>query len=233
MRAAYVVDAPDARDMTLSPDLKAINALDLHDIELTAPTSDAFATGLMADRQKQPQEIRQAREKIGAFIRDAQHVVQSDSGHHHSSFFASTYAASIEPARIMQGQLEALQLLAEGKDQQALEQLRLAVAEEDKLPVGYGPPVPVKRSAELLGEVYLREGDAQNAMRLFQLPLLRYPNRAASLAGLHAAAQRAGDAVTAAKAMQTLQSIQSAGAHPYLAWNSLPCKNCAAPEDRP
>jgi tetratricopeptide (TPR) repeat protein len=227
MRAAYIVDAPDAHEMVLAPELKAINTLDLHEIELTAPASDAFADGLSADRQRQPQEVLQAREKIDAYIQHAQHLVQGHGGHQHSSFFSSTYASSIAPAHIMESQLEALGLLADGKDQDALDLLQQAVAEEDKLPVGYGPPVPVKPSAELLGEVYLREGDPQNAMRLFQLALLRYPNRAASLAGLQAAAHRSGDEATAAKATQTLQAIQGDGAHPYLAWEALPCANCA------
>ena len=227
MRAAYIVDAPDAHEMLLAPALKAINTLDLHDIELTAPASDAFANGLIADRQRQPQETVQAREKIDAYIQHAQHLIQGHGGHQHSSFFSSTYASSIAPAHIMESQLEALHLLAEGKDQDALEKLEHAVAEEDKLPIGYGPPVPVKPSAELLGEVYLREGDPQNAMRMFQLALLRYPNRAASLAGLQAAAHRSGDEATAAKAMQTLRTMQGDGAHPYLAWEALPCANCA------
>ena len=137
------------------------------------------------------------------------------------------------PARIMQNQLAAIELLADGKDQDALDRLQTAVAEEEKLPVGYGPPVPVKPSAELLAEVYLREGDAQNAIRLFQLALLRYPNRAASLAGLQAAARRAGDPQTADKAAQALHAIQGDGVRPYLAWASLPCRNCSSLQSPP
>jgi tetratricopeptide (TPR) repeat protein len=224
MRAAYIVDAPDADEMLRSPDLKAINALDLHAVELTAPASDAFASGLVAIRQRQ--STRQTSQHIAALIREAQLGIRNDTGHHHTSFFASNYASSIAPARIMQNQLEALQLLADGKDQDAFDRLQTAVAEEEKLPVGYGPPVPVKPSAELLAEVYLREGDAQNAMRLFQLALLRYPNRAASLAGLQAAARRAGDQQTADKAAQALHAIQGDGVTPNLAWASLPCRHC-------
>jgi tetratricopeptide (TPR) repeat protein len=231
MRAAYVVDAPDAGEMTRTSELKNINSLDLHGVELTAPSSDAFATGLIALQQRQP--MQQASQTIETLIHEAQLGLRNDAGHHHSSFFASSYASSIAPARIMQGQLEALQLLADGKDQDALDRLQTAVADEEKLPVGYGPPVPVKPSAELLAEVYLREGDAQNAVRLFQLALLRNPNRAASLAGLKAAAQRAGDQQTADKAMQALRAIQGDGVRPYLAWASLPCRNCPPRQNQP
>ena len=104
MRAAYIVDAPDAHEMMRAPELKAINTLDLHKIELTAPASDAFADGLIADRQRQPQEALQAREKIDAYIQHAQHLIQGHGGHQHSSFFSSTYASSIAPAHIMESQ---------------------------------------------------------------------------------------------------------------------------------
>lgn len=231
MRAAYVVDAPDADEMSRAHELKNLNALDLHGVELTASSSNAFASGLIAIRQKQP--MRQADEQIETLIHETQLGIQSDGGHHRSSFFASSYVSSIAPARIMQNQLEALQLLADGKRQEALDRLQAAVAEEEKLPVGYGPPVPVKPSAELLAEVYLREGDAQNAIRMFQLGLLRYPNRAASLAGLQAAARRAGDQQTADKAAQALRAIQGDAGHPYVGWQSLPCNGCISLQGPP
>lgn len=231
MRSAYIVDAPDAGEMTHAPDLKDINSLDLRGVELTASSSDAFATGLLAMRQQQ--SLGQTSQQIETLIHETQLGIRNDAGHHHSSFFASSYASSVAPARIMQNQLAAIELLADGKDQDALDRLQTAVAEEEKLPVGYGPPVPVKPSAELLAEVYLREGDAQNAIRLFQLALLRYPNRAASLAGLQAAARRAGDPQTADKAAQALHAIQGDGVRPYLAWASLPCRNCSSLQSPP
>jgi tetratricopeptide (TPR) repeat protein len=228
MRAIYIVNAPNWQEISTSPDLKGIESLDLHNVELTAPANNLFATGLMAVRQKQSDKVKQVIGELAALIQDTQQTIQSlsvqgDVSHHHDSFFTSAYASSIKPAQVMQAQLEALQLLAEGKDEDALNQLQDAVGAEDQLPAGYGPPVPVKPSAELLGEVYLRAGLAQNAMRAFQMALLRYPNRAASLAGLSEAARLAGDRETASRTQVALSTLQHGVSHRYQGWKQLPC----------
>jgi tetratricopeptide (TPR) repeat protein len=213
MRATYIVDAPDAPRIDSYADLKGINSIDLTGVELTAPASNLFATGLMASRSKQFDQTRKAIDDLGNFIVVTQNadkaVGAAPKGHQHTSFFTSSYESSISPAKIAQSQLQALQLLAKGKNQDAIDMLQEDVAAEDVLPAGYGPPVPVKPSSELLGEVYLLNGRAQNAMRMFQLTLIRYPNRAASLKGLAKAARLAGDPETASKAQQELRAIQS------------------------
>jgi hypothetical protein len=128
----------------------------------------------------------------------------------------------------MQTELKAMQLLADGQGFEAIDRLIDAAAEEDKLPIGYGPPVPVKPSVELLGEVYLRLGRPVNAMRAFQVALLRYPNRAASLVGLSEAAKLAGDRGEAAKADEELRAMGSDGTHRYQSWKEWQCKGCIA-----
>jgi hypothetical protein len=64
-------------------------------------------------------------------------------------------------------------------------------------------------------------------MRSFQLALLRYPNRAASLVGLSEAARLAGDRDTAAKAEGQLRAVQSGVTNHYQAWKQLPCRTCS------
>jgi tetratricopeptide (TPR) repeat protein len=231
MRASYIVNAPTWKDISTSVDLKGIDAIDLRGVELTAPANSVFATGLAAVRQKQPEQVKRAIGDIGELIKKTQHETQddagkTDAGHHHDSFFTSSYAASIKPAQVMQAQLEALQLLANGKVEEAINQLQAAVGDEEQLPVGYGPPDPVKPSAELLGEVYLRAGHPQSAMRAFQWALLRYPKRAASLVGLSEAARLAGDHETAAKAEQELGAMQHGVSGRFQAWKQLPCGAC-------
>jgi tetratricopeptide (TPR) repeat protein len=231
MRASYIVNAPTWKDISASVDLKGIDAIDLRGVELTAPANSVFATGLAAVRQKQPEQVKRAIGDIGELIKKTQHETQddagkTDAGHHHDSFFTSSYAASIKPAQVMQAQLEALQLLANGKVEEAINQLQAAVGDEEQLPVGYGPPDPVKPSAELLGEVYLRAGHPQSAMRAFQWALLRYPKRAASLVGLSEAARLAGDHETAAKAEQELGAMQHGVSGRFQAWKQLPCGAC-------
>ena len=235
MRASYIVNAVNWQDIYNAPDLKDIESIDLKGVELTAPANNTFATGLAAIRQKRPEEVKRAIGDIEEFIKNTQHATQgdaaqTDAGHHHDSFFTSSYASSIKPAQVMKAQLEALQLLADGKVEDAIDQLQVAVGDEEKLPVGYGPPAPVKPSAELLAEVYLRAGHPQSAMRAFQWALLRYPNRAASLVGLTEAARLAGDHETAAKAEKELSAMQHGVAGRFQAWKQLPCRTCTAPD---
>ena len=233
MRAAYIVNAPDWQDIATSPDFKALQSLDLKGIEMTAPAANMFADGLIAIRQNKPDDATPIIGNFDTAIKATQNATQSDAtsamseGHHHDSFFTGAYATSIKPAQVMQDQLKALQLLAQGKNDDALNTLQQAVGVEDKLPAGYGPPMPVKPSTELLGEVYLRAGLPQNAMRAFQMSLLRYPNRAASLAGLSTAARLAGDQVTASKAQAQLHAMRIGSVPVYEAWHQLPCQTCA------
>jgi tetratricopeptide (TPR) repeat protein len=233
MRASYIVNAVNWKDIQNSADLKNIESMDLQGVELTAPANNMFATGLAAARQNRPEDVKRAIDDIGAMVKNTQHATQddasqADTGHHHDSFFTSSYASSIKPAQVMKSQLEALQLLAAGKIEDAINQLQTDVGDEEKLPVGYGPPAPVKPSAELLGEVYLRAGHPQSAMRAFQWALLRYPKRAASLVGLSEAARLAGDRETSAKADEELSGMQLGAAGRFEAWKQLPCRACPA-----
>jgi tetratricopeptide (TPR) repeat protein len=224
MKASYVVDAPNWREVSMS--------LDLEGIELTAPTSDLFASGLASLRENHT-DMDSTIKQIGDLVAGRQKASEETGGHdmHHDvSFFTSFYTTSVSPARIMQGELQAMQLLAEGNDIEAVNRLIDAAAEEDKLPIGYGPPVPVKPSEELLGEMYLRLGRPVNAMRAFQVALIRYPNRAASLIGLSEAAKLSGDRETAAKAGNKLRDMRIDNGNRYQAWKAWPCKDCAPPK---
>ncbi|MGF7179013.1 hypothetical protein [Tunturiibacter psychrotolerans] len=221
MRASYVVDAQNWKEVNMS--------LDLDGIELTAPTSDLFASGLASLRENHT-DMQPTIKQIGDLVADRQKASEELKGHdmHHDvSFFTSFYITSISPAKIMQGELQAMQSLAEGNDIEAVNRLIDAAAEEDKLPIGYGPPVPVKPSEELLGEMYLRLGRPVNAMRAFQVALIRCPNRAASLIGLSEAANLSGDRETAAKADDKLRDMGIDNGNRYQAWKVWPCKDCA------
>lgn len=219
-RASYAVDAPNWKEVNMSLDLKGI--------ELTAPTSDLFASGLNALRERQT-NMQPVIKQIGDLVDSRQHASKGMPGHHDVSFFTSFYTNSIAPARIMQTQLQAMQLLAEGKGLDAVSHLIDAAAAEDKLPIGYGPPVPVKPSMELLGEVYLKLGRPENAMRAFEVALIRYPNRAASLMGLSEAARLAGDRTTETKVDAQLQAIRGNVTANGDGWKQWPCKGCSTP----
>jgi tetratricopeptide (TPR) repeat protein len=89
----------------------------------------------------------------------------------------------------------------------AVASLRRAAALEDAMPFEFGPPVTVKPSHELLGEVLLQAGRPRGAEVEFTSALRLAPKRARSLIGLARAATAAGDQSTAARAGADLQSI--------------------------
>ena len=64
---------------------------------------------------------------------------------------------------------------------------------EEALGPPSGPPGLIKPSHELYGELLLRAGKPQAAAEMFQVALLRQPNRARSLLGAARAAKQSGN----------------------------------------
>ena len=80
-------------------------------------------------------------------------------------------------------ELEALIVLEESQPQKALTVLREAADLEDSLPYDYGPPIPIKPTHELLGEVFLSLKQPEKAKEEFEQALNRAPKRRLSLIG--------------------------------------------------
>ena len=57
----------------------------------------------------------------------------------------------------------------------------------------FGPPIPVKPSHELFGEILLELDRPQEAQKHFELALARTPRRVLTLLGLSRAAARSGN----------------------------------------
>ena len=90
---------------------------------------------------------------------------------------------------------------------------REAVALEMTLPFRYGPPRIVKPTPEMLGDMLLELGRADEAVSAFQDQLSRTPRRTATLLGLARAAKATGDSAEASDAYQQLTQIWHAGNH--------------------
>jgi predicted Zn-dependent protease len=71
----------------------------------------------------------------------------------------------------------------------------------------FGPPVVVKPTRELLGEILLKLGRAQEAQTEFASSLKRAPKRFLSLLGMARAAAKAGDHAAAQEAYATLEKM--------------------------
>ena len=94
---------------------------------------------------------------------------------------------------IMKRELDALLALAAGRTDDAVSELRRAIAVEDSLPVDFGPPIDIKPPRELLGETLVQLGRAAEARRELEQQLARTPGRARTLLALARAATAAGD----------------------------------------
>ncbi|MGI9039465.1 MAG: hypothetical protein ACR2GQ_11475 [Gemmatimonadota bacterium] len=96
---------------------------------------------------------------------------------------------SAGPSRegILAMELDALHGSLGGDDGRAIDLAREAAAAEETLPIEFGPPHVDKPTHELLGELLLKAGRADEAHAAFRDALARSPERAQALAGLSAA----------------------------------------------
>jgi len=112
-----------------------------------------------------------------------------------------------EEVAILKLELNAVLALAEGDDEHALELLREAVNRQTSMPFRYGPPRISKPTAELLGDVLLELGRAEQATLAYQDQLSRSQMRTNSLLGLARATARTGDATASREAYAALADI--------------------------
>jgi tetratricopeptide (TPR) repeat protein len=196
MRSAHVVETESWPAVPAGPDLT--------DLPAQAAAADLFATGFAAVAAAELDAARAALEDMQARIAEAE---SEEDRRGYSSGYASVAPARTAEARAMARGLEGRIRLAEGKNEEALELLARAVEIEDGLPFGFGPPVPVKPSHELLGEALLSLGRAGEARRELEIALARAPRRARSVLGLIRAARQDGAVELAEDTSRVLDEI--------------------------
>jgi predicted Zn-dependent protease len=108
---------------------------------------------------------------------------------------------------ILHLELDAILALSAGDDEKALELLREAVKQQTSMPFRYGPPRISKPTAELLGDVLMGLGRAEQASLAYQDQLSRTLLRANSLLGLARATARTSDATASREAYGALADI--------------------------
>jgi hypothetical protein len=109
--------------------------------------------------------------------------------------------------RVMQMELAAVIAEAKGETDRAIALLKDAAAMEETMRAPNGAADPIKPSHELLGEVLLKAGKAKEAADMFEVSLIRMPNRARSLMGAIRAHAAAGNKEKAAERLATLNSF--------------------------
>ena len=110
-------------------------------------------------------------------------------------------------AEVLRLELDAKLAFAEGDESRAVALVREAATLEGAMPPTFGPPSVVKPASELLGDILLELGRANEAVAAYTAQLARTPRRAATLLGLVRAARASRDTTTATKAHRELAEI--------------------------
>lgn len=176
----------------------------LGDASLTPAATDLFAAGFSAiysgDLEAAEKALNSMRERREKTLAQAEQAGSSGG-------YTQVGAPRTAEAQAMESQLAGMLHLVRGQTEEGLTALEHAVALEDTAPFGYGPPIPVKPSHELYGEVLISLDRFEDAQRQFEASLARAPRRARSLLGLARAAAKLGDAETVKQTHMTLRAI--------------------------
>ncbi len=199
MRAAYVIESQTPFSQLAAAPVKPLSD------SLTVDIADIFAAGWTSVRENRIEDA----ERYHSQIKEALKLEASKSESQHCKAKSTDLSpAELQAAEIMGTELQALILNAQGKKEEAFRLMKEASAKEDAMTFEFGPPMPVKPSHELLGEMLLESGRFHEAQQEFELALTRAPRRSMSITGLAKAAGKAGDAVAEKQAESELQKIR-------------------------
>lgn len=170
--------------------------------QVTGAAADLFANGYAALLAGDRDTASAAATHIGARHDSAAagHLCGQSSG------YADTSKQDLVVAQVLQKSLRALIEADRGNTDRALALFEEATVVEAAMPLDFGPPIIVKPSHELYGEVLLKLDRPAEAKAQFENALERAPRRSLALAGLARAARALDDATTLAKACGELES---------------------------
>jgi tetratricopeptide (TPR) repeat protein len=181
MRAAYIVEtgAVDAPE-----------EIEPEETQVTGAAADLFASGYVALRGGDRDRAVALADRMDARYDSAAsgHLCGQTGG------FEDTTKRDLVVAQVMQKSLRAMIALHDGDTSKAIALFEEATAMEEAMSMDFGPPVIVKPSHELYGEVLLTLGRPDDAKLQFEKALMRAPRRSLSVAGLAKASKASGDA---------------------------------------
>ncbi len=176
--------------------------IDTSGLRTAATAKDLFVHGMSAVKKGDLARAKSKLAKLRSFLDEERERIEQESGEG-----GVDYLGPLRGAEVTALELEALLRLAEGKAGDATQIMQSAVAAEDELSLGYGPPYPVKPAHELFGEMLLELDRPEEAREQFERALDRAPRRALSLLGLARAAAKAGDSRKARDTYAELQRV--------------------------
>ncbi len=199
MRATYLIETQqwDHETAHISVDRSGVT-------EVSAPARHLFAVGFAAVRRGNKEAAKEAWSDLEALRARAVRVLGEQND---SDWYTQIRPSALKAAEIMAMELKALIRLSEAATVKSVELLREAAAAEDTMSFEFGPPIVVKPSHELLGEVLLELSRPQEARRHFEQALAQAPKRSLSLLGLARAASRSGDLQTARRTYRELRQL--------------------------
>jgi tetratricopeptide (TPR) repeat protein len=156
----------------------------------------AFTVGMAAVARKDTTLATRMATEIESRIRAA----RSGAG-------GNQMVGSVGASEVVARTLRAAMARSAGRLDQAIDQLRAAVALEASLPFEFGPPESMKPPRELLGEVLLEAKRPAEAKIAFEQALARTPRRSRVLLGLARALVASGDRERAGRVYAELQQI--------------------------
>jgi tetratricopeptide (TPR) repeat protein len=176
--------------------------------EVSGAAADLFATGYAACMAGRLDAAEAAASRIG--LRRDTAVAAGHICAQGGNEYEDTSKSDLLAAEVMQKSLRALVAHGRGDTVIALGLLDEATAAEESMPLDFGPPVIVKPSHEVYGEVLLTLGRPADARAQFEKALARAPRRSLSLAGLARAAKATGDTAALATTCATIAGIYAA-----------------------
>lgn len=172
-------------------------------VTIAGVAAGEFATALAALEEGDSARAREALEAMTARRRAAGGKTR---GHAQDAMPADS-PPEIQAAEVMEKELEGLIAWRNGRKDRAVKLLQEATALEDQMPFEFGPPIVVKPSHELLGEILLELDRPGEALAEFEASLHRAPLRSLSLVGKARAAEMADDLTLALETWDALSLI--------------------------
>jgi tetratricopeptide (TPR) repeat protein len=191
MRSRYLIDSGN-----WSAPVMKVNVEGLITAEFTRDWTDAYGAVRFGTLDAAVTAIERAKDSMKRYV-------------------AAATAAGIAPdapaqrlARIEQQQLDGLLLLKRKRVNEGIALLQEAAAGESASPMEFGPPSLDKPANELLGEVLLEQGRAQEACKAFEAAQVLAPGRGQSLIGLSKCARQLGNSEVADNADARLAKVR-------------------------
>ncbi|MEN0045478.1 MAG: hypothetical protein AAF806_00320 [Bacteroidota bacterium] len=181
--------------------------IDVEDLNILARAEYDFLEGMKAYHQKDKVQLKVIIKEMS----DARQLASSIVGDQGFSMCsAGGYAGrppnkmDIDMANIMEMELQAYLADLNGKTESAKQWLREGIALEEILNYSFGPPDVLKPVHEAYGEYLLKNGEAEEALAVFQKALEVQPRRLRSLRGKQKAAELVGNETLLLEAKEEL-----------------------------